>query len=546
MLKYPLKATTAKNINKFTYSLYLAATVNKIKYNNDSSATIRLLSCLIDSNDEILEDIPYAPNFKLNNLEFITVNRVNGFSISAMPEIIQSRVDDIIFATPVSGFSKYTNKQYLMKQVESADEFFRHSFPCDAFLTEFTSLPGSVLLEMHPRVKFNMSLAVPNTAVTIRLAGGFYASALSEGFNNITLVIEGLDVSNKKVEERIDILNVADVQTDTEFSYISSILSIGTDLNCSIILYPYINGEVGQWEYLVVDKVEGDFYRSFASIDTVYKQLQISISANNAVTYPPTLDLYKTVDLALQANETITNYFIDTANKLAYITTDTLKLYCFPLIIPKTYAAELDINKSSFQAIRVDYEEDCLNERFSIWVYPTSRHNDIDTMTIIVNEVGLDGHSAPYMTDILLNLYKENIETNRINIPFKDLFGDGRDTATVRFIVSGEKDSDYMIELDRTKLKPFYIKDISSLVGFAPNVPSGWTYPSDTNSFGQYTQCRLKLHGDRHYLFKLSSIGNVLFNGIKLHNIFDTFFYNDVYRMIVTSDTITALKKATL
>ncbi len=47
MDRYPHNAITLKTLDQFTYDLYSAISVNMLKYNHDTSATLRLLSCLI-------------------------------------------------------------------------------------------------------------------------------------------------------------------------------------------------------------------------------------------------------------------------------------------------------------------------------------------------------------------------------------------------------------------------------------------------------------------------------------------------------------------
>lgn len=532
MLKYPKEAITSKTINKFNFRLYLAASINQLKYNNDSSASLRLLSSIIDAGSDVIEDIPYKPSFNYNGLDFININKISGYPASMIYNfsIVESR--GILSANQLYGYSRYTDKTYEMEIVQDPNDFIAHSLPCDAFLSGFVTSPVEYRLTLSPNIKEYLNITVDNTSCTIKQISGFNESVLN-GASKISILIQGLDVINKSQEEIIEINNIVDIKTEKEYSFITSLMLLGSSSTAEIEFMPYICGDIEIWDNGIINKDTGEEYETVITVDTDNKLLQFNILNNNEVTYPSIYDLHKTVPLEIPTNENITNYFIDIPNKLLYITTDASNLYCFPLIIPKTDTSILDKMKTKYQSIRVEYEEDCQNEIYNLWIFPTSRYNDVEILNITIND-------EVFLTDIILDLYKENINTNRIAIPFSTLFNSA-ETALVKFYSSGTYQSEYAIFLDRTKLKPLYIKDISEIDTFSSTAPENFIKPALTNSLRQYKETKLKMHADRQALFKTSSTGNILVNGIRIHNVFKTFAYHAGSNIIVTSDTITAL-----
>jgi hypothetical protein len=106
MLQYSIQAITTKNIAQFKYGLYSAMSVNMLKYNHDSSAMIRLLSCFTDTSNEVLEDLNYQFRLNLKALEFINIDRLCGYLISSIPNFSLDNPEDRL----LSGYSRYTDK----------------------------------------------------------------------------------------------------------------------------------------------------------------------------------------------------------------------------------------------------------------------------------------------------------------------------------------------------------------------------------------------------------------------------------------------------
>jgi hypothetical protein len=238
---------------------------------------------------------------------------------------------------------------------------------------------------------------------------------------------------------------------------------------------------------------------------------------------------------------------------------------CYPLIIPTTPDNTLDTNKTQYQAVSIEYEEDCINEEWNMWLFPTSKTNDVETCNITINGV-------PYIEGMLLDLIRYDISTNRITLPFSEIYTDTISSAKVEIETYGRERGYVVFTLDRTVLEPLYNKNLDSYLkkfkkGPAdienyslPTVSStktsykggdliGWgdgkyggiteTLPEKPVGYGGLTDIN---YLDFYEIYKLSSTANVAVNGQKIINIFNAFYADQNNKFIVTSDTITHIK----
>jgi hypothetical protein len=174
-----------------------------------------------------------------------------------------------------------------------------------------------------------------------------------------------------------------------------------------------------------------------------------------------------------------------------------------------------------------------------------------------------------YRSDMLLDLMRENIETNRLEIPFSDLFAPGIDSCIVEFSTYGTQESVLPIYLYRPTLAPLYVKKINDILFSWVNPTIDTLLPMKTSSVSDYP---LYDAGGLGFgqggfggfidgvsivpssiggivldnisdvsIYKVSTLGNVLVDGAKLINVFDTFYYDSLSGMAITSDTITHL-----
>jgi hypothetical protein len=249
-----------------------------------------------------------------------------------------------------------------------------------------------------------------------------------------------------------------------------------------------------------------------------------------------------------------------------YNTLDTVEdnLYCYPLIVPTIHDNTLDARKTASQSIKIEYIEDSVNEQFIFYVFPTSKTLDVEFLNILIND-------TIYEQDIYLDLIRENIETNRFIIPFSELFIDS-DKAIVEFKTFGKTQTVQPILVHRTKLSPLWKKDITTydlMFKTAPDITEEYVSPTINSSRIPYLPMGAFGWGKEGYggtinwnnetgiaedgvfgyggfkkpnpskLFKLSNVGNVMLDGSRIVNVFNSFFYDDTDDMIITSDTIT-------
>lgn len=531
MLAYPTIAKTAKTIDKFTFNMYLSISVNMLKYNNDSSASLRLLSSLVDTSQSALEDLAYKPRFKMDGLDFISIDRLNSFPVSNIPNIEISKVGDIYTLGGLIGTSRYADASFALKYVKNIDDFVRHSLPRDMFFGEQIFSDGYQLLELPPHKKTNVGMIVENSTVTLRPYEGFFASTMYNN-NSATIRLIGISATGLEVEEDIEITSNIDFKSNLEYSYITSAIAIGSTATLKVVLYPYNTGEYVYWNNDIVDRESSDLYACLLSVDQDAKQLVFNAEKNYGVGFPAQIEPYKIVDLDVSGE--IINHYIDAPNSLLYVVANTT-LYCFPLIIPTKYNNTIDFIKTKYQSITVEYTEDSLNREYTFYVFPVSRTNDVESLSIYIN-----GIEHLEYSNVLLDLIRDNIETNRFVLSFDELFN-GTDNALVEFRTYGIEECICPIYVTNMKLVPLYTKDLTNIPVFAAESNAGKPSPfqSCTIKYKEYLSGDLAIDANNCTLMKISSCANILLNGNKIINVFDTFTFNEADMTIVTSDTIT-------
>jgi hypothetical protein len=144
-------------------------------------------------------------------------------------------------------------------------------------------------------------------------------------------------------------------------------------------------------------------------------------------------------------------------------------------------------------------------------------------------------------------MLRYSLDTNKIEIPFADLFSDS-DTATVKFISFGEETSVIPVFLDNVSLAPVYTKDLLSIV--QPVIPpiqdilDTFIQEAETSSLVPYAQETI-VNGititNQSQIYKLRNNGYVLIDGYSIQNVYDAFYFDSTAGWIITHDTITSL-----
>lgn len=544
MFSYPLKAVTTKTLTKINYKLNEAIGVNLFKYQNNSSAIIRLLSCAIDTVSAQLEDLPYKTNFKLNNLEFISIDRINGFYIRSI-EGINYLYNNILYGDHLYGYSKYTDKEYELKHVTNMKDFTRHVLPADIFFSGVEVVGDLVFKQLPPYVKTKIELPINNTIITIKLLEGFSRTSIDDGFDNIKIRINGSDIYNNLVEEEIDIIEFVDYYSKYEYSFIEAMIVIGSNATVGINICPYIAGDIFTWSESIIEKDFSDIEnKTFVSVDKDNRRLNFSTIINNPVEYPKELDVYKHVLLNIPTNETIWNFYIDAANKLVYVLTSVNKLYCFPLMIPTSYYNAIDSRKTEYQSLKIEYQEDIVNQKYIFTIFPSTKSSDVEVLNILVN-------GEEFETNVLLDYYKENVDTNNIEIPFSTLFKN-ETYAYIEFITYGDNISITPIYIDNSHLDPIYTKNLSEIKRFTTTpsiiedeITVKFTEPTLKSYSLEYEETAVSgsiTTTSDSKIVKLSSCANIILDSNKIVNLFDAFYLDLETEYIVTQDTITHIR----
>lgn len=625
MLKYPKQAITVKTLDKFNYGLYSSIGVNMLKYNHDSSSVFRLFAALCEDSFAILEDLNYQPKFSLRYIEFTSIDRISRYSIRSIPGINFSSYD---YSNSVSnyiiGYSKYTGKEYTLELVDNENDFARHSMPCDLFLCSQVVHNHSNSYELPPYSKSPVGMYVQNSQVSIDVIGGI--SLFSKDSDSLVVIrIFGKDYANNDIQEDITILDQIEYVSSREYTFIDYMLLIGNNSTVTVRLFPYINGENISWNQMYVDREDFHDYRSTVSINQSNGSLVISKIKGIETEYPNIPEPVENIKLKTETNdEIITTYFIDADNKLVYTATDEVvnfttikkRFYCYPLIFPYRKNNQLEKIKTEYQSLKIEYIMDTINRECTFYIFPAERHNGIESLNIIINaishretypswnpfimyfvgdEVAFNGelftciydHTSDsnfesiywranvfaYSEDVMLDSYRENIETNRVVIPFNELFvGDAKE-CIVEFRTYGDNESIlpiYLYELEVDYLCVKTLDDMTITWGDSASSEGEWLTGSEKSTANEYSEfyARGLGYGEGTYggestpdsivdvrfggsvidsitsvfLYKLTNVGNLCINDSTIVNVFKTFVYDDDDQSITTSDTITALR----
>ncbi len=509
----------------------------------------------------------------------MNIDRLNAFY---WPQIKGFIIDENGDTNCLFGYSRYTDKTYMLERIDKQSDFVRHSMPADSFFSG-SAFPGtSEIITLSPYVKNATVYEIKNTQVTLYPYQGFIQFNL-EGRDPAKVVIHGVDIRGNATTEEISFVASMNYVTDTEWKLITGFVLYGMAASADIIFYPYIAGDIALSSDLIITRQHLEPGPCILTVDKAKKDLVFNILRENYAEYPLKFDIIKTVPLGMKADHSILSYYIDESNKLVYAihgklgiaTIETIEtvIYtehtfsCYPLIIPTTPNNTLDAERTSYQAVSIEYEEDCIAEVWDMWIFPTSKTNDVETLNISIN-------GEEYISGMLLELLRYDIQTNRITIPFADIYTDELSSALVEIETYGAERSYIAFTLDRTILQPLYNKDLDNyLKGFkkTPDDIDNWSLPivSSTNvpykggdligwgegKYGGLTETlpekpvgfggAMDINYLDHYeMYRLSSTANVAVNGQKIVNIFNSFYADEASKYIISSDTITHIKGA--
>jgi hypothetical protein len=312
-----------------------------------------------------------------------------------------------------------------------------------------------------------------------------------------------------------------------------------------ITIYPFINGKVIEWDESIVTREEFDVYDAVVSFDKTNRNLIFSTLLNLSIDIPTPTEEYKLIEISgIGEGETIIDWFIDKDNGLFYILTD-IKLYCYPFIIPqKDCGAFLDTEKTEEQAVRIDYFDNHV-DGYDFYIFPTSKTNDVDLMDIILYDENYENPDT-FQQDIILDLIRENLSTNKITIPYTDLWRNNDTHCYLTFNVYGDKDATFVIHISRPIIYPLYSKELSTIPQFADSNDTDIYLPDDSSTLVEY-QDYLSNNSETitidnsSRIFRLSKYGNLLINGYIVEHIFNTFYYNENENVVITHDSITKI-----
>ena len=541
---YKSLALTKRNINKFSFLANMGIGVNMLKYLNDSSVVYRLLQGASVELENTYNDIYHNIRFDYNKIPNNSIDAVNMYDL----KLSSVYENDVVYLTSMYGYSKYTGNIYKLLGIQNEKEFTRCSYPCDIIFTESASGYHSFQEEelfLKEGLDNNINKVINNTRITIRPSDGFSRSRLSYVDDIMYIKITGYDTSNKRVEETISVEEYIDYKSEYTYSLIEKITSIGNKSTISIILYPYILGEVEVWRNKIIDREYADEYKAIATVDIQEKKLMFLRKLANQNGYPDTYDLEVGIDLEIENNETIYNYFIDSDDELLYLTTSANKLYCFPLIIPNQFDTNIDKLKTQKQAIKVSYINDEPNRQYIFTIQPIGKTNDVELLNIFINDV-------LYEQDILLDLYREGIEDNIIRISYDNLFSN--EESIIQFETTGSNSTSLPIYLFKHTLAPLFTKSLNSITQYKDNNIS--TYSTDISSSTYFLDnfinttrpiyrnplvSNITITEDT-VLKKISNSKNLIIGDYIISPVYNSFYFNKTDNCIVTHDSITGIR----
>jgi len=311
-------------------------------------------------------------------------------------------------------------------------------------------------------------------------------------------------------------------------------------ISFDIILYPFISGQQVFWNEIVTDREEFDRRNAIVRFNVQTKSLEYSIIYDDTIEFPTPTDVIKIVKVdKIPTNESIIDYFIDQQNGLFYVATKQ-RIYCYPFIIPQALNKTLDINKTIYQACRIDYIEDDVNEKFIFDVFPTAKANGIDSLDIYLNgEMWQDG--------LMIDLFREKLIDNRIDIPFNDLFSKS-DDCLIEFKTFGSDDSTFSVYVIKPMIKPLYIKRLNAIDKYNDTFNDAlYTTPNESSTSVKYPTSKITtglVLDNSSNIYKLSKHSNIVIDGFLITEVFKTFCYSNEDYSIITHDSITHITKS--
>lgn len=537
MFFYYPTAITYKNINKFSYETYTNIGINLLKYNNDSSAVVRVLDALNSATRETLDDLPYSMMLNVADKSYKQIDRLNKFFIDYIQGINIERTEESVFCdTPIIGYSKYTDTEYTLEYVADKNDFVRHSYPCDCFLAHSVPHVDPIIITLTPNLWKDINQVVNSSSITIKPIGPMDSTTKNLS-NYITIRIEGINTRNEFVTEDINIDTWTEYMSDREFIFIKRMKVLNSYISYDIIFYPFLNGKETIWNQIVTDREEFDRHNAIVKFNYLTKSIDFEIVHDESVSFPVPTELTKSIMLSgMDDHETVYDYFIDQSNGLFYTITSLNRLFCYPFIIPKAVNNTIDDQKTLYQSCKIDYFEDAINQKFVFDIFPTSKANNIDTLDIYINNrLWADG--------LILDLFREKLIDNRMDIPFFELFKDS-DSCMIEFRSYGFEDSSFFVYVIKPQITPLYIKDLTSIASYNNAYDPSYSLPDDTSTMNGYpasVSSGLALSSNSH-IYKLSKYGNIIIDGKLITDVFKTFYYASDDSSIITQDTITAIK----
>lgn len=604
IFNYIKNAITMKDIYSWTYDTYTAMSLNKNQYNNDSSNTFLLLSCIASELYRSKLDIEYYPTFRLSNIDFTMIDRINRFNTNEILALKYTNDNSIYSDDYIYGYSALTNITYDLENINSYGDFLRHSIPCDIFLIgRDTSLnieystPKTYFLS--PNILFNLNnFNVQNSNISIQLLS-FNILPYINGIPKIK--ISGLDKEYNVITEELLIDRYETIISVNEYSSITSLLCTGvTDTNITIKLFPYIIHNVGISNSNYVDRDDIIASRSsFYRVNTDNNSLKLSI-LNDTECYPPNYDDVEEILLNIPSTFSILNYTFDNENGLLYLIcndSDDSENYIviFPVCIPFSNENFKTLKKTNNQTLKVSYTRDTINKVFSFEVFPTSSTYNFESMEITlrysykrlrgvweanrsyyqgdlvvfngeeyicsenhisdstINIIKFIKANIKIVDNFLLELISSGIESNRFDISFDKLFPFDTE-CIVDFTTNGFTNSTQQILCQYHKLDPCIIKPLKKLfesfkLGIDDSSSDNIIHPIQNTSnklLNKHEVYKFSLdyaytNNNIYTLYKLSDDCGIYLNGFKLTNVFNTFYLDNSTNTIITSDTITHL-----
>ena len=396
---YPQNALTLKNLSKSNQWLYRSIAVNMLKYNHDSSNVLRLLDGLGSWLYDDFLDVNYQFNLGLNNVDFTTIDRINKFTIASVPNSSYNANSDVLtFTDIIYGYSKYTNNIYQLYNSNILSDMVRYSFPCDVFLEKTPVQYSDVQkIELSPNVRNNINMYVCGSQITVSIETPSFQ--LAYGVDPVELAfgtaamfeIRGYNRYNEEVSEYLVLEDIWSLVSENVYSKVESIMCIGLMGNITVTVSPYIKHNAVLWDDLYIEREEFDEYLTWCWINTDNNRLSFSTVINDN-TYLPKYDLLDQYRFNIGSTEMISDYILDQANQVITLVAQDIVtkenfLYEFPLIIPLNRDLYGTLKNTQEQYIKVSYLRDALNQQFKLYIYPSEKQNNIDSLTITAKKI---------------------------------------------------------------------------------------------------------------------------------------------------------------